>query len=403
MWYLINYLKRKRLRDEKQRADYLRFSRANLSATPQAAPPSASAQSRSTPASLWNRGVPFAAAAVLAATWSQPLGWVLITLIFTALAAAVMVAVHHAEVVAHRVGEPFGTLILALAITIIEVALIISIMLSAGPDSSSLARDTVFATVMIVCNGGIGLCLLIGAMRHFVLEFRVEGTTPPLSVIIALTTLTLILPTHTTTTPGPTFSPAQLLFAGAMSLILYAVFVFVQTVRHRDYFLPVDIQGEDQHAEPPPVRDALLSLFLLCLSLVAVVGLAKSIAPVIKDAVTAIAAPASVVGVAIALLVLMPETWAAIRAAMRNRMQTSLNLLLGSALATIGLTIPSVAAISLLYDVPLQLGLPPKETALLVLTFLVSITTLAGGRATVLHGAVHLVLFSTFLFLAFVP
>ena len=352
---------------------------------------------------LWTRGVPFAACAVLAASGWLPPGWFMMTLVLGTLLAAVLVAVHHAEVVAHRVGEPFGTLILALAVTTIELALIVSIMLSAGPDASSLARDTVFATVMIVCNGGVGLCLLIGAMRHFVLVFRVEGTSPPLSVLIALTTLTLILPTLTTTTAGPTFSSSQMIFAGAMSLVLYGVFVFVQTVRHRDYFLPVNVRNENEHAEPPPAAVARISLFLLCLSLIAVVGLAKSIAPAIRDAVNAMSAPASVVGVAIALLVLLPETWAAVRSAGRNRMQTSLNLLLGSALATIGLTIPGVAIISLVYDVPLQLGLPPKETALLVLTFLVSITTLAGGRATVLHGAVHLVLFATFLFLAVVP
>lgn len=403
MWYVINYLRRKRLRDKERRADFLRFKRSNATASSPATRPIETTRSLRLGAALWYCWVPFIACVMVAAAWPRPLGWISTGVVLLALAATVLVAVHHAEVVAHRVGEPFGTLILALAVTTIEVALIVSIMLSAGPDSNSLARDTVFATVMIVCNGGVGLCLLIGAMRHFVLEFRVEGTSPPLSVIIALTTLTLILPTHTTTTPGPTFSPSQLAFAGAMSLILYAVFVFVQTVRHRDYFLPVDVHGEQQHAEPPPARVALASLFLLCISLTAVVGLAKSIAPVIKDAVNAVAAPASVVGIAIALLVLLPETGAAIRAAMRNRMQTSLNLLLGSALATIGLTIPSVAAISLLYDVPVQLGLSSKETALLVLTFLVSITTLAGGRATVLHGAVHLVLFATFLFLAVVP
>lgn len=403
MWYVINYLKRKRLRDMKRRADSLRFNRLNSSVTPLATASDNSAQLLRTAASLWNRGVPFAACAILAATWFLPLGWVLIVLVFGALAAAVMAAVHHAEVVAHRVGEPFGTLILALAVTIIEVALIVSIMLSAGPDANSLARDTVFATIMIVCNGGIGLCLIIGTMRHFVLVFRVEGTSPVLSVIVALATLTLILPTLTTTTPGPTFSPSQLVFAGAMSLILYGVYVFVQTVRHRDYFLPLDEQSKYQHAEPPSTPVAITSLFFLCISLVAVVGLAKSISSIIRDSVNAISAPASVVGTVIALLVLLPETWAAMRAAMRNRMQTSLNLLLGSALATIGLTIPSVAAISLAIDMPLQLGLPPKETALLILTFLVSTTTLAGGRATVLHGVVHLVLFATFLFLAVVP
>jgi Ca2+:H+ antiporter len=403
MWYVIHYLKRKRLRDKQRRADALSFRRSNEIAPSPAAHTAATPRLSGFGASLWNRGVPFAACTLIAATWFYPLGGVLIVIVLAALAAAVLVAVHHAEVVAHRVGEPFGTLILALAVTVIEVALIISIMLSGGADASSLARDTVYATVMIVCNGGVGLCLLIGAMRHFVLVFRVEGTSPALSVIIALTTLTLILPTLTTTTPGPTFSPSQLLFAGAMSLILYGIFVFVQTVRHRDYFLPVNVQRGYPHAPPPSRSVALTSLFLLCVSLIAVVGLAKSIAPFVRDSLNTISAPASVVGIAIALLVLMPETWAAIRAAVRNRMQTSLNLLLGSALATIGLTIPSVAAISLWFNVPLQLGLPPKETALLALTFLISTTTLAGGRATVLHGAVHLVLFATFLFLAVVP
>lgn len=351
----------------------------------------------------WSLVLPFAACLVLAAAWGRPLGWLLLTLVAATLIAAVFVAVHHAEVVAHRVGEPFGTLILALAVTVIEVALIVSIMLSSGTASSALARDTVFATVMIVCNGVVGLCLLMGALRHHVLVFRVEGAIPALSVLIALTTLTLILPTLTITTPGPTLSPSQLVFAGAMSLTLYGVFVFVQTVRHRDYYLPVNVAGENQPPAPPSTRLALASLGLLCVALVAVVGLAKTLAPSIKAGVDAASAPAAVVGVAIALLVLLPETWAAVKAALRNHMQTSLNLALGSALATIGLTIPAVAAVSLVLDLPLELGLAPKETALLVLTFLISTTTLASGRATVLQGAVHLVLFATFLFLAVVP
>ncbi len=351
----------------------------------------------------WSLVLPLAACAVLAAAWGRPLGWALLTLVATTLIAAVFVAVHHAEVVAHRVGEPFGTLILALAVTVIEVALIVSIMLSGGTAANALARDTVFATVMIVCNGVVGLCLLMGALRHHVLVFRVEGAIPALSVLIALTTLTLILPTLTITTPGPTFSPSQLAFAGVMSLTLYGVFVFVQTVRHRDYYLPVKVAGEVQPVARPSTRVALLSMALLGISLVAVVGLAKTLAPSIQAGVDAASAPAAVVGVAIALLVLLPETWAAVRAALLNRMQTSLNLALGSALATIGLTIPAVAAVSLMLDLRLELGLAPKETALLALTFVISTTTLASGRATVLQGAVHLVLFATFLFLAVVP
>jgi len=348
-------------------------------------------------------GIPILAALILAAAWGRPLGWILLTLVTIALGGAVLMAVHHAEIVAHRVGEPFGTLILALAITVIELALIVSMMLSGGEATTALARDTVFATVLIVCNGVVGMCLLVGAMRHHVVEFRVDATGPALSVLAALTTLTLILPGLTTTTPGPTFSPAQLVFAGVMSLVLYGVFVFVQTVRHRHYFLPVETNSEDAAAAPPTNTAALISLGLLLLCLVAVVGLAKTLAPRIEASVEAASAPPAVVGIVIALLVLLPETWAALRAAARNRMQTSLNLALGSALATIGLTIPAVAVVSIVLNLPLELGLPPKETALLALTLLVSTVTLASGRATVLQGAVHLVMFAAFLFLAVVP
>ena len=330
------------------------------------------------------------------------MGWILISLVSIGLIASVFAAVHHAEVVAHRVGEPFGTLVLALCVTVIEVALIVSMMLSQAGANSALARDTVFATVMIICNGVVGLCLFFGSIRHHVLTFRVEGTSPPLSVLIALTTLTLVLPALTTTTPGPSFSTSQLVFAGIMSLTLYGVFLFVQTVRHRDYFLPVG-GDEDQHAPPPSTRKALVSLAVLLVALVAVVALAKVLSPSIEAAVTAMSAPVSVVGVTIALLVLLPETSAAVRAAARNRMQTSLNLALGSALATIGLTIPAVAAAAIFAGLPLALGLPVKEVALLALTLLISVVTLASGRATVLHGAVHLVLFAVFLFLSVVP
>lgn len=352
---------------------------------------------------LRNIWLPFVALAILLAASVQPHNWLWSLTALGGLIAAVLVAVDHAEVVALRVGEPFGTMILAVAITVIEVALIVTIMISSESDTRSLVRDTVFATVMIICNGGIALCLFIGTLRHFVLAFRVEGSSPALSVLITLTTLTLILPTLTTTTAGPTFSRAQLIFAGIVSLALYAMFVFVQTVRHRDYFLPLEVESERRHAAPPSTRVAWTSLGLLCVALIAVVGLAKSIAPALQKLVSAAAAPPPVVGVLIALLVLMPESLAALRAALRNRMQTSLNLLLGSALATIGLTIPSVVALSLMLGLPLELGLPPKETALLALTFLISAITLAGGQATVLHGAVHLVLFATFLFLSVVP
>jgi Ca2+:H+ antiporter len=350
----------------------------------------------------WKAGVPIGACVILAATWGRPLGGLLDSVVALALVVTVIVAVHHAEVIALRVGEPFGTLVLALAVTVIESGLILSIMLARGPGADVLARDTVFATVMIVCNGVVGLCLLAGAARHHVLAFRVEGTNQALAVLAALVTLTLVLPSFTTTVPGPAYSAGQLAFAGAASLILYAVFVFVQTVRHRDYFLPVGVEA-DGHAAPPPARVAWASFGLLVASLVAVVGLAKALSPSIQAAVEAASAPTAVVGIAIALIVLLPETMAAVRAGLRNRMQTSLNLALGSALATIGLTIPAVAALSIALDLQLELGLPGKETVLFVLTLVVSTLTFAGGSATVLQGAVHLALFAAFLFLAVVP
>jgi Ca2+:H+ antiporter len=351
----------------------------------------------------WSFAVPLAACIMLGVIWGRPAGWPLLCLAGAALVAAVLVAVYHAEVIAHRVGEPFGTLVLALAVTIIELSLIVSMMLSSGVEARALARDTVFASVMIICNGVIGLCLLMGSLKHRVVDFRPEGTTPPLAVLATLATLTMVLPAYTSTTPGPTLSPAQLAFAGVVSLVLYGVFVFVQTVRHRDYFLPEGGESEDEHAPPPATIAALASLALLFVSLVAVVGLAKVLSPSIEGAVAAAGMPHAVVGIAIALMVLLPETWAAVRAALRNRMQTSLNLALGSALATIGLTIPAVAVTSISLGLPLDLGLPAKEVALLALTLLLSSMTMAAGRATVLQGAVHLVLFVVFIFLSMIP
>ncbi|HPG63004.1 MAG TPA: ionic transporter y4hA [Casimicrobium sp.] len=353
----------------------------------------------------WFTWIPVVAVALLAFAWGRPLGTFAVICVVVALIGAVLTAVHHAEVVAHRVGEPFGTLLLAFAVTVIEAALVVSMILSAGEGASAIARDTVYAAIMIVCNGVVGLCLLLGALRHHEIEFRVDSTSPSLAVLISLAVLVLVLPSFTTTTVGPTFSVSQLAFAGVMSLVLYAAFVFFQTVRHRDYFLPVTTGNgvADDHAAPPSAQETWISLGLLLTCLVAVVGLAKLMAPVIQSGVSAMGAPAAVVGVAIAMLVLLPETVAAARAARANRIQTSLNLALGSALATIGLTIPVVAALSVVLGFPLVLGLPAKEMVLLALTLVVSVLTLASGRATVLQGMVHLVLFAVFLFLAVVP
>ena len=320
-----------------------------------------------------------------------------------ALIATVFAAVYHAEVVALRVGEPFGTLVLALAVTTIEVALIVSMMIAGGSETAGLARDTLFAAVMIVCNGIIGICLLAGGLRHREQDFQLRGANAALSVLIALTTLTLVIPNVTTTTPGPTFSRSQLAFAAIVSLILYGSFVFVQTVRHREYFLPESGNAGEVHAARPSNKVALASAGLLLALLVIVVALAKALTPAVEHGIEAAGAPKSVVGIVIAALVLLPEGLASYRAATANHLQTSVNLALGSALASIGLTIPAVAGISLFLGRPLTLGLNPKEEVLLALTLVVSILTLGTGRTTVLQGMVHIIIFGVFLLLAIAP
>jgi Ca2+:H+ antiporter len=318
------------------------------------------------------------------------------------LIATVFAAVYHAEVIAERIGEPFGTLVLAVAVTVIEVALIVSIMSAAPAEKAGLARDTVFATVMIACNGIVGICLLAGGVRHHIQGFQVEGASAALAVLAALTTLTLILP-NVTSSPGPVFSMSQLVFAGVISLILYGSYVFVQTVSHRGYFLPSEDDAEFAPHAPPSDSTAMISAVLLLASLVAVVGLAKALTPTLEIAVAYFAVPKAVVGVALALLVLMPEGLAAVRAARANQLQTSLNLALGSALASIGLTIPAVGMVSIVLAQPLELGLGLKDEVLLALTIVVGIITLGTGRTTVLQGVVHLVIFASFLFLALAP
>ena len=320
-----------------------------------------------------------------------------------ALIATVFSAVYHAEVVAHRTGEPFGTLVLAISVTVIEVALIVSVILAAPAAKAGVARDTVFAAVMIVCNGVVGVCLLAGGARHHEQGFQIFGASAALAVLAALTTLTMILPSVATTMPGPVFSTSQLVFAGIVSLILYGSFIFVQTVRHRDYFLPTEGESDDAYALPSSNKAALISAGFLFAALVAVVGLAKSLTPVLEIGVKRLDVPEATIGIVIAALVLLPEGLAALRAARANLLQTSLNLALGSALASIGLTIPVVAVVSIALRQPLELGLDAKDQVLLALTLFVSIVTLGTGRTTVLQGIVHLIIFAAFLFFAVVP
>lgn len=362
-------------------------------------------------AKWWTVAVPALAVVSLALGWGRSLPMALAVLLAIVLAGAVLAAVHHAEVIAHRVGEPFGSLVLAVAVTVIEVALIVSLMLSGGEKTASLARDTVFAAVMITCNGIVGLSLLAGTLRRRVAVFNAEGTGGALATVATLSTLSLVLPSFTTSARGPAFSSAQLAFAAVVSLAMYGLFVLTQTVRHRDYFLPVTTEtregkaevAEVEHAPRPSGRTALASLGLLLVALVSVVGLAKVESPVIELAVANAGLPQAVVGVVIALLVLLPETIAAVRAARRGQIQISLNLALGSAMASIGLTIPAIAVMSIWLKGPLLLGLGGTHMVLLALTVAVSTLTVVPGRATLLQSGVHLGLFAAFLFLAVSP
>jgi Ca2+:H+ antiporter len=316
----------------------------------------------------------------------------------------VAASVHHAEVIAHKVGEPYGTIVLALAITVIEAALVLSIMLAGGANAAAVPRDTVYSAVMIICTGVVGVCILLGGLRHREQSFRIEGTNSGLAALAALSVLVLVMPSLTTSSPGATYTNSQLVFVALSSLALWVVFVFIQTVRHRDYFLPaVAPADESVHAAPPSTGAAWASFVLLLVALVAVVGLAKVLSPSLERLVVHWELPKTVVGILIAMIVLLPETWAAIRAARADRLQTSMNLAIGSALASIGLTIPVVVVAAVALDLPLVLGVDDKDVALLALTFLVGAITLGSGRTNMMQGAVHLVIFAAFLFLTLVP
>lgn len=328
------------------------------------------------------------------------------------LAASVFAAVHHAEVLALKLGEPFGSILLAIAVTVIEVALIVSIMVSGAEGSDSVARDTVFAAVMIVLNGVVGLCLIMGGRRHFEQTFQLQGASSALAVLGTLAALALILPNYTLTVLGPSYSPVQAIVVGFASLLLWCVFVFVQTVKHRNYFLD-DIDDTEEVAEaneaaghhhpPPSDTEAAICLGLLLVSLTAVVLLAKALSPSLDSGVQAAGLPQSFVGVVIAAIVLLPEGLAAAKSALRNQLQNSINLALGSAIASIGLTIPTVAVVAIILSQNLTLGISAANVTLLVLTLFVSTLTLGTGRTTVLQGAIHLVIFAMFLLVSAIP
>ncbi|ARC58417.1 Sodium/proton antiporter ChaA [Frondihabitans sp. 762G35] len=352
--------------------------------------------------------VPILALVALVATYHRTLPFAVVILVGVILIAAVLAAVHHAEVVAHKVGEPLGSIVLAVAVTVIEVGLIITLMIGGGDHGTeTLARDTAFAAVMITCNGIVGLSLLLGSLRHGLPRFNSEGTGAALGVVATLAGLTLVLPTFTVGASGGRFTGIQLAFIAVVALALYVAFISTQTGRHRDFFLPVEVPGkpadEDHHADPPSTRATVISLVLLAVSLLSVVGLGHAVSPAIEGGLAAAGIPSTFVGVVIAFIVLLPEGIAASRAALKNRLQTSINLGYGSAIASIGLTVPAIAVASIWLEGPLVLGLGPVQIVLLVLTMIVSTLTIAPGRSTRLQGIIHLIILASFVFLAISP
>lgn len=353
----------------------------------------------------WSFLAPLAALGFVAAEhafFAGPLPGVIVPVAILFLLASVFSAVHHAEVVAHRLGDPYGAIVLALAVTLIEVSLILSVLLNAPPGESAMARDTVFAAIMIVLNGIVGSCVLLGGVRYLEQGFQARGATAALAVIGTVAILALVLPNFTTAVPGPVYAPAQLIFVAIVSLALYGLFLFVQMFRHRDDFRDQAELSKDDVGKPDGATFAA-SLVALPVALLAVVLIAESLAPNVESAIVAAGLPMALIGVTVAAIVLMPEGTAALRAALANRLQTSLNLALGSALASTCLTIPTVALLSIYRGQPLILGLEPKHMVLLMLTLFMSTLTVAMGRTTILQGGIHLVIFLAYLTISAVP
>lgn len=316
---------------------------------------------------------------------------------------SVIAAVHHAEVVAHKVGEPYGTIILAICITILEVGLIISFMLSGGEGAMTYARDTVFAAVMLILNGILGVCIWVGSRKYKEQFFITNSATSYLVSLVAILVLTLILPNYTSSIRGPFYSEAQLVFVSLACLMIYGSFLMFQTVRHRNYFVVEEGDHTTHEADPPTLNKTILSLVLLIICLAVVIFMAKGLSPVIEDFVEGIGAPRPLVGVIIATVVLLPEGLAAIRAARNNQIQTSINLGLGSALASVGLTIPAVSVVCILFDIPFVLGLDMKSVILLALSVFTVMLSLSRGKTNHLYGTVLLVNLAAYIFTVIVP
>ncbi|WP_242917169.1 calcium:proton antiporter [Pontibacter liquoris] len=318
---------------------------------------------------------------------------------------SVMAAVHHSEVIAERVGEPYGTIILAISITVIEVSIIISLMMSEGQAAASLARDTVYAATMLILNGIVGLCLLIGSLKHYEQSFSKPSVTIALVSLISIVVFTLVFPTFTESVAGSYYSTPQLIFASIACLVIYGCFLFAQTSRHRQYFLTIGDDEDEEKTEPLAIsnRNFFTSLLFLIICLGIVVLLAKTLSPTIERIISSYNLPETLVGVIIAAIILLPEGIAAINAARNNRLQTSINLSLGSALASIGLTIPSVAIVCVMYDFKIILGLDIKSIILLGLSVFTVMLSLSSGKTNVVYGVVLLVNLFAFIFLMIYP
>ncbi len=328
--------------------------------------------------------------------------------IFSVMLWASFAVVRHADALAEILGEPYGTLILTIAVIGIEVSLIAAIMLT-GDGSPTLARDTMLAVLMIVLNGLVGGALLIGGLVHREQDYNLRGARAYISVLVPLAVFSLVLPAFTVSTADPTYTPGQSVFFALITALLYGVFLAIQTGRHSGFFLQetaaggADAEAAGHGEGHGPVHPWPYHAVFLVLTLLAIVLLSKRMAVLVQFGISSAGAPVALGGVVIALLVLTPEGIAAMQAARANRLQRSVNLLLGSALSTIGLTVPAVLAIGLLTGQTVVLGLDGASMVLLLLTLLLSSFTFGGVRTNLLQGAVHLVIFLAYLMLVFKP
>jgi len=345
------------------------------------------------------------AVVVIGFAWGRDLPVGPVVFIATLLAASILAAIHHADVLAHRMREPYGSLVRAVVVTVIEVAVIVSVTVASLPGTETLARDTVFAAVMIACNGILGLAVLFGACRTLTISFNADGAGASLAAVVTVAALALVLPAFIASPPAAQFSAAAIAFAAVATFVLYGLFVTLHSAGPRGHFLATTSASRPfasgERATPATTRQTLVSLVLLLLALVAVVGSANLVLPTLGRDVIAAGLPISIVGIATALLVLWSPAIAAVRAAQSNRIEKSLDIAFGSAMACIGLTVPAMAVASIWLPVPLRLGLGPMHIVLLGLTVLVMMLSIMPARATLPQGGVHLALLAAYLFLAF--